>query len=140
MGQRGFRDEDKMFQMPLQKQPAATTLADSVPWGSFRTLLQQGDVNERKHCREKRIETLILSKMLVMQQLSNLSDEELEVLDKERRTFEEFIGLGVMNTIPVSTTIGIDVGGNCKGFHALALRGGAYAGQLACRDVVELSH
>ena len=38
------------------------------------------------------------------------------------------------------TTIGIDVGGNRKGFHAVALRGGVYAGQLASRDVRELSH
>jgi predicted nuclease with RNAse H fold len=38
------------------------------------------------------------------------------------------------------TTIGIDVGGDRKGFHAVALRGGVYAGQLASRDVRELSH
>ena len=38
------------------------------------------------------------------------------------------------------TTIGIDVGGSRKGFHAVALRGGAYAGQLASRDVEQLSH
>jgi len=35
--------------------------------------------------------------------------------------------------------IGIDVGGRRKGFHAVALRGGAYAGQLASRDVQELT-
>ena len=38
------------------------------------------------------------------------------------------------------TSIGIDVGGSRKGFHAVALRGGAYAGQLASRDVEQLSH
>lgn len=38
------------------------------------------------------------------------------------------------------TSIGIDVGGSRKGFHAVALRGGACAGQLACRDVGQLSH
>ncbi len=39
-----------------------------------------------------------------------------------------------------STVIGIDVGGRRKGFHAVALTGGTYAGQLASRDVHELSH
>lgn len=38
------------------------------------------------------------------------------------------------------TVIGIDVGGRRKGFHAVALTGGTYAGQLASRDVHELSH
>ena len=36
--------------------------------------------------------------------------------------------------------MGIDVGGSRKGFHALALRDGAYADQLATRDVLELAH
>jgi len=36
---------------------------------------------------------------------------------------------------PPSTVVGIDVGGARKGFHAVALRDGAYAGQLATGDV-----
>jgi predicted nuclease with RNAse H fold len=36
--------------------------------------------------------------------------------------------------------VGIDVGGARKGFHAMALRDGAYAGQLATGDVQELAH
>jgi predicted nuclease with RNAse H fold len=36
--------------------------------------------------------------------------------------------------------VGIDVGGACKGFHAVALRDGAYADQLASRDVQELAN
>ncbi|MEB3325374.1 MAG: DUF429 domain-containing protein [Cyanobacteriota bacterium] len=37
-------------------------------------------------------------------------------------------------------SIGIDVGGARKGFHAVALSGGVLAGQLASRDVPELIH
>lgn len=40
----------------------------------------------------------------------------------------------------VDTTVGIDVGGARKGFHAVALTAGAYAGQLATADVSELAH
>ncbi|WP_259724235.1 transposase [Synechococcus sp. CS-1332] len=43
--------------------------------------------------------------MLVLQQLFNLSDEELEFQVNDRRSFEEFFGLGVMNIIPDATTI-----------------------------------
>ena len=37
--------------------------------------------------------------MLVLQQLFNLSDEDLEFQIIDRRSFEEFIRLGVMNSI-----------------------------------------
>lgn len=39
-----------------------------------------------------------------------------------------------------ATVIGIDVGGARKGFHAVALSKGAYAGQLATTEVEELAH
>jgi predicted nuclease with RNAse H fold len=39
-----------------------------------------------------------------------------------------------------ATVIGIDVGGSRKGFHAVALAAGAYAGQLATTEVQDLAH
>lgn len=42
--------------------------------------------------------------------------------------------------VTVPTVIGIDVGGSRKGFHAVALSAGAYAGQLATPEVQELAH
>ncbi len=45
--------------------------------------------------------------MLVLQQLFNLSDEELEFQVNDRRSFEDFVGLGVMNSIPDATTVAI---------------------------------
>ena len=53
----------------------------------------------------KRIDPLILFKMLIFQELFNLSDEELEFQVNDRRSFEESVGLGVMNTILETTTI-----------------------------------
>ena len=35
--------------------------------------------------------------MLVLQQLFNLSDDDVEFQVNDRRTFEKFVGLGVMN-------------------------------------------
>ena len=45
--------------------------------------------------------------MLVLQQLFNLSDDELEFQVNDRRSFEEFVGLGVMNNIPDATTVAL---------------------------------
>jgi IS5 family transposase len=43
--------------------------------------------------------------MLVLQQLFNISDEELKFQVNDSRSFEEFVGLGVLNTIPDATTV-----------------------------------
>ncbi len=43
--------------------------------------------------------------MQVLQQLFNLSDDEVEFQVNDRRTFEEFVGLRVMNDIPDVTTV-----------------------------------
>ena len=45
--------------------------------------------------------------MLILQQLFNLSDEEVEFQINYRQSFEEFVGLGVMNNIPDTTTIAL---------------------------------
>ncbi|TVS05876.1 MAG: DUF429 domain-containing protein [Cyanobium sp. PLM2.Bin73] len=48
-----------------------------------------------------------------------------------------------MESVPagiVSAVIGIDVGGSRKGFHAVALTGGAYAARLGSSEVQELAH
>ncbi|WP_255120118.1 transposase [Synechococcus sp. Cruz CV-v-12] len=61
---------------------------------------------ERKsNAGRKRIDPLLFFKMLELQQLFTLSDEELEFQSNDRRSFEEFVGLGVMNNIPDSTPV-----------------------------------
>ena len=44
--------------------------------------------------------------MFLLLQLFNLSDEELEYQVNDRRSFEEFVGFGVMKHIPNATTAG----------------------------------
>ena len=48
--------------------------------------------------------------MLLLQQLFNLSDEGLEFQVSGRRSFEDFIGLCVMNSIPDATTFAFSAG------------------------------
>jgi transposase, IS5 family len=106
MGQRGFWDEKKRNHMLQQKKPTLAILSEAIPWETFRPLLEQGYNHERKsNAGRKRIDPLLLFKILVLQQLFNLNDEELEIQVNDGRSFEEFVGLGVMNTIPDATTI-----------------------------------
>jgi hypothetical protein len=69
MGQRGFWDEQQKVSKLQDKKPVLRRLADSIPWESFRQLLERGYTQEHK-----RIDPLILFKMLVLQQLFNLSE------------------------------------------------------------------
>jgi hypothetical protein len=100
VGQRGFWDEQQRANKLQGKKPVLKRLTDSIPWESFRPQLERGYKQERKsNAWRKRIDPLIRFKMLVLQQLFNLSDEELEFQVNDRRSFEEFVGLGVMNNI-----------------------------------------
>ena len=106
VGQRGFWDKQQRDAKIQDKKPVLKRLTDSIPWESFRPLLERGYKQERKSTAgRKRIDPLILFKMLVLQQLFNLSDEELEFQVNDRRSFEEFVGLAIMNSIPDATTI-----------------------------------
>ena len=88
MGQRGFWDEQQRVAKLQDKKPILTRLAESIPWESFRPLLDKGYSQERKsNAGRKRIDPLILFKMLVLQQLFNLSDEEIEFQVNYRRSF-----------------------------------------------------
>jgi transposase, IS5 family len=74
MGQRGFWDERQRAVKLKNKKPILQRLSESVPWESFRPLLDKGYAQERKSSAgRRRIEPLILFIMLVLQQLFHLS-------------------------------------------------------------------
>jgi len=91
VSQRGFWDEQQRVAKLQDKKPVLKRLSDSIPWDLFQPLLERGYTQERKsNAGRKRIDPLILFKMLILQQLFNLSDEELEFQVNDRRSFEEF--------------------------------------------------
>lgn len=44
-------------------------------------------------------------RMLILQQLYNLSDEQLEFQVNDRHSFEELVGIDIMDSIPDAKTI-----------------------------------
>jgi IS5 family transposase len=105
MGRKGFWDERQIVSKLQDKEPVLRRLADSIPWELFRPLPEMGYTQERKSNAEgKRIDPLILLEMLDFKQLFNFSDEELEFQVNDRRSFEEHVDLGVMNSISGAKT------------------------------------
>ena len=106
IGQRGFWDEQQRVEKFKTKKLVLERLSQSIPWISFRPLLEKGYAQERKsNAGRRRIDPLILFKILVLQQLFNLSDDDTEFQVNDRRSFEEFVSLVVMNDILDATTI-----------------------------------
>ena len=66
-------------------------LAQLVPWEVFTEHLNSLAPTERKsNAGRKAIDSLLLFKMLVLQQLYNLSDEQTEYQSHDRASFRRF--------------------------------------------------
>lgn len=105
-GQKGLWDEEERLEKLAEKKPSLRHLTVAIPWEKFRPLLESTFPQERKSSAgRKRIDVIVMFKMLLLQQLYNLSDEELEFQVNDRRSFEEFVSLGVMDSIPDVTTV-----------------------------------
>lgn len=79
VGQRNFWDEQERAAKLQEKKPVHERLAETIPREPFRSHLDKGVEEERKsNAGRKRIEPLIPFRMLVLQNLFNLSDEKLK--------------------------------------------------------------
>ena len=86
-------DEPERVTKLKNKKPVLTCLSESISWEAFCPLLEKGLSQERKsNAGRKRIDPLVLFKMLILQQLFCLSDEEVEFQVNDRYSFEEFVG------------------------------------------------
>ena len=86
-GQQGLWDEEERLEKLAKKKPSLRQLTVTVPWEEFRPLLESAFPQERKSTAgRKRIDVIVMFKMLLLQQLYNLSDEELEFQVNDRRS------------------------------------------------------
>jgi len=81
-------------------------LNELIPWETFRECLEQLHPQERKSkAGRKPIDRLMLFKLLILQQLYNVSDEELEYQTHDRASFRRFLGLSPEAEVPDAKTI-----------------------------------
>ena len=109
MGQQGFFDADRRLAALSEKGDSLETIAGLVPWESFRADIEAvvltPEETKKSKAGRKPLDTLVLFRMLVLQALYNLSDEQIEYQVRDRLSFTRFLGLGFEDGIPDGTTL-----------------------------------
>ena len=86
-----------------------TAINQVVPWEMFRVDLERiGDDGQarQKHGRAQALyDRVLLFKMLILQSLYNLSDDQLEQQTLDRLSFHRFLGLNMGDRVPDSKTV-----------------------------------
>ena len=109
MGQFGFFDADRRLAAITVKGDPLEMIARVVPFESFRAEIEAAvltPVSEKKSTAgRKPIDVMVMFRMLVLQSLYNLSDEQVEYQVRDRLSFTRFLGLGIEDGIPDGTTL-----------------------------------
>ncbi|NJL86264.1 MAG: transposase, partial [Leptolyngbyaceae cyanobacterium SM1_1_3] len=106
MGQQRFWDIEACQQKLERKKSLLNQLDALVPWETFRPILMQIREKPRKsEAGRPPTDVVLLFKMLVLQKLYNISDDELEYQVNDRLSFMQFLGLGLEDLVPDAMTL-----------------------------------
>src|SRR5215470_10135009 len=109
MGQLGFFDTEKRLAALSAKGDPLEVIARLVPWESFRADIEAvvltPDAMKKSSAGRKPADVIVMFRMLVLQALHNLSDEQTEYQVRDRYSFTRFLRLGIEDSIPDATTL-----------------------------------
>src|ERR1700747_1709961 len=109
MGQLGFFDADKRLQALSARGDPLEAIDHLVPWESFRAEIEAvvltPDELKKSSAGRKPFDAMLMFRMLVLQALNNLSDEQVEYQVRDRLSFSRFLGLAIEDGIPDATTL-----------------------------------
>jgi transposase, IS5 family len=109
MAQLGFFDADRRLAALSAKGDPLEAIGTLVPWESFRADIEAvvltPEEARKSNAGRKPIDAIVMFRMLVLQSLYNLSDEQVEFQVRDRLSFTRFLGLGFEESIPDGTTL-----------------------------------
>jgi len=109
MGQLGFFDADKRLTALSAKGDPLEAIDRLVPWESFRGDIEAAvltpETERKSTAGRKPIDAIVLFRMLILQSLYNLSDEQVEYQVRDRLSFTRFLTSGIEDCIPDGTTL-----------------------------------
>ena len=108
-GQKGFFDVERRLEAISAKGDPLETIKTIVRWEDFRADIEavtETKPEERKSSADRKPYDAILKfKIVVLQSLHNLSDEQTEYLIRDRLSFMRFLDLELEDPVPDATTI-----------------------------------
>lgn len=105
---KSFSRKKKREQQLESRKDKLQKLSQIIPWQIFVRKIEQSLKKEKKSKGgRKPIKREILFKLLILQQLYNLSDEQVEYQTYDRISFRRFVGLSSDDEIPDATTISL---------------------------------
>ena len=104
--QLGFFDIAERTAKLTQMGDPLVGLKEQIDWEAFRPDLNRLHEKKRKsNAGAKPIDVVLMFKMLVLQQLHNLSDERIEYQIRDRLSFMRFLDLQIEDRIPDAKTV-----------------------------------
>jgi len=81
-------------------------LNEIVDWDQFRNSLETVRDKERKsNAGRKPFDSVVMFKIMILQSLYNLSDDQVEFQIRDRLSFMRFLGFSISDTVPDAKTI-----------------------------------
>ena len=106
MSQPGFFDLDNRYESISKLGDPLEVLAQAIPWETFRPVLSKALRKFKKsNAGRKPYDSVFMFKILVLQSLYNLSDEQMEFQIKDRLSFMRFLKLDFEATVPDAKTL-----------------------------------
>ena len=97
---------DRRYQKLAQKKDFLIRLNTMIPWEEFRPVLEKIRQKPKKSkAGRKSHDGVLMFKLLILQKLHNISDEELEYQVNDRLSFMQFLGLSLVDSVPDATTV-----------------------------------
>ena len=99
MKQRGLFDEIERLEELTKLGDPLNILAEKIKWESFRPILKQIRIENPeniKNAGRKPFDEVMMFRVIILQSLYGLSDDQMEFQLKDRRSFERFVSAGDM--------------------------------------------
>ena len=109
MGQTGFYDLDRRLEAISAKGDPLAVINATIRFESFRAeieaVVRPKPEDRKSNAGRKPYDAILMFKILVLQALYNLADEQIEYQIRDRLSFMRFLGLGLEDPVPDATTV-----------------------------------
>ena len=104
--QMGLFDEENRLEKLSQLGDSLVRLNSVIQWEIFRPVLEEALRKEPKGAGGRPpYDSLLMFKVLILQRIYNLSDDQAEFQINDRRSFMRFLGLNAEDRVPDAKTI-----------------------------------